>query len=305
MQQQRASTVLASAIALSIVSAMALSGCAAPKLASVAPVAGVAAAKPANTAPWIAVPPTNVGAWYDLGAYQAPWLAGDGPVPVAGPNAPTRVVGWLREADPANDALQTSKGSADDWLAIVIVQVAPGATAPCSTQATSLDVEAAGPGCLRLRRDADFDRWLQAAEPTLYRWVDAHGWTSEPRAWAAYRLPSAGSGAVEVHALIDPSLIEPTIRNTTDFITSGGPGQQWARQLAAAVRATNGAAGSTLTVPPFPFAPAPRATPEATLPDELPTRPEGNASAPADAAASAPAVAEQVTPQAGRSAASP
>jgi hypothetical protein len=252
-----------------------------------------AAAEQANPAPLIAVPPVSIGTWYDLGAYQAPWLAGDGPVPVAGPNVPTRVVGWLRQADPKN---KNSEAGQDEWLAIVIAQFAPDAHAPCSTQASSLNVVDAGAGCLRLRRNVDFDHWLQAAQPALYRWVDAHGWTSLPRAWVGYRLPSAQGGVIEVHALFAPSLIEPTTRNATDFITSGLPGQQWARQLAAAVRAQSSAANHAFAVPPFPFVPGPRTAPEVALPDVLPTAPSAGPSAPASAAAPAPAVAEQVMP---------
>jgi hypothetical protein len=202
-------------------------------------------------------------------------------------------VGWRREADPKDQGNHRQASHQDEWLAIVIVQVAPGAYAPCSAQATSLDVIGAGAGCLRLRRDADFDHWMQAAQPALYRWINDRGWISVPRAWVGYRLPSARGGVIEVHALFAPSLIEPTIRNTTDFITSGLPGQQWARQLAAAVRALNGAANNVFAVPPFPFAPGPRTAPEAVLPDILPTGSLAGPSVPASEPASA--VTGQIT----------
>jgi hypothetical protein len=283
----------AASAAVLLMSLAGLSGCAATAADASSDASGATpAVAPVNPAPRIAVPPASIGTWYDLGAYQAPWLAGDGPVPLAGPNVPTRVVGWQREADPQDK--NKDKASQDEWLAIVIVQVAPGTSAPCSAQATSLDIPNAGPGCLRLRRNADFDHWLHAAQPALYRWIDDHGWTSLPRAWASYRLPSAPGGAIEVHALFAPSLIEPTTRNATDFITSGLPGQQWAHQLAAAVRALGGAANPTLVVPPFPFVPGPRAEREAALPDMLPAEPRASASAPVPAAK--PAVAEQVFP---------
>ncbi|MDR2990349.1 MAG: hypothetical protein LBU72_00165 [Burkholderiaceae bacterium] len=274
-----------------------LTGCAATTADTASDVSSAAsAAAPANPAPRIAVSPVSVGTWYDLGTYQAPWLAGDGPVPVAGPNVPTRVVGWQREADP-QDQGSDEPASQNEWLAIVIVQVAPGAHAPCPAQASSLDVINAGAGCLRLRRNADFDHWLQAAQPALYRWVDDHGWTSLPRAWVGYRLPSAQGGTIEVHALFAPSLIEPTTRNAADFITGGLPGQQWARQLAAAVRARDSAANNAFAVPPFPFTPGPRTAQEAALPDVLPSAPRTGASAPTSASSAvAPAVAEQVTP---------
>ena len=275
--------VCAAVAAVLLTGVAGLSGCAATP--------GGAAPGVANTvpAPRIAAPPVNVGQWYDLGVYQAPWLAGDGPVPAY--DASTRVMGWKRESALRDDGA----GKKDEWLAIVIVQVAQGVYAPCSAQPTSLDVMNAGGGCLRLRRNADFDHWLQAAQPALYRWVDDHGWTSQPRAWAAYRLPSASGRALEVHALFLPSLIEPTTRNTTDFLTSGLPGQQWARQLAAAVRALDSRAGNVvLAVPPFPFAPGPSAEPEAALPDMLPTG--SGAAAPTPEPAAAPATAEQVVP---------
>jgi hypothetical protein len=246
----------------------------------------VDAGQSANASLPIVAPPASDGTWYDLGTYQAPWLAGGGHVPAAAPDVLTHVVGWRREA--ASDDPNSTNGNTADWLAIIIVQRAPGASTSCASQPSSLDVKERGPGCLRLRRNADFDGWMQAAQPTLYRWIDAHGWSSRPRAWVAYRLPAASDGAFEVHALITPSLIEPVTRNATDFIASGLPGQQWARQLAAAARAAAAAPGNALIVPPFPFAPGPHAEAEATLPDTLPTAPKDQASA--------PAVAEQVTP---------
>jgi hypothetical protein len=277
--------VCAALAAVLLTSVVGLSGC------SATPRGATSNVSRATPVPRIAAPPVNVGQWYDLGVYRAPWLAGDGPV--AAHEASTRVMGWKRESASKDKDKDTDKK--DEWLALVIVQVAQGAYAPCSAQPTSLDVMDAGGGCLRLRRNADFDRWLQVAQPALYQWVDDHGWTSLPRAWAGYRLPSANGGAIEVHALFLPSLIEPTTRNTTDFLTSGLPGQQWARELAEAARALDGTANSAvLAVPPFPFSPGPRTEMEAALPDMLPTEPGAAASTPEPAAA--PALAEQVTP---------
>ena len=193
------------------------------------------------TAPQISVPPTGVGTWYDLGHYVAPWLAGDAVVPVSGDTAPTRVAGLRR----------------DDgrWLAIVVAQTAPAGSAPCP-QPTSLHVDGAaapGDGCLRLRRDGDFDRWLQSQHSVLYHWLEGRGWSARPRAWVSYRVPAGSRGAIETHALVDPALIEPVTRNNVDFLSGGQPGLTWARQFAAATRAA--ADGTLLDVPPFPFAP--------------------------------------------------
>ena len=242
------------ALALAAMAAAALlAGCAAPggtlfDRGSPAAVAGSAAA------PLIQVPPTSVGTWFDLGHVLAPWMAGDAPVPVSGPAAPTRVAGLRREDG--------------RWLAIVLTQTAPAGGAPCPLP-TSLHVVDSGSsadGCLRLRRDADFDRWLQQQHSVLYHWLDGRGWTSQPRAWVGYRVPADGGRAIETHALIDPSLIEPTTRNNTDFLAGGQPGLQWARELAAATRAASGS--GVLNVPPFPFAPqvAPPAPPAVVAP---------------------------------------
>ena len=226
-------------MALAAVSAAALlSGCAAPGMwASGAPV-GVASA---SAAPLIAVPPTSVGTWYDLGHVLAPWMAGDAPVPVSGPEAPTRVAGLRREDG--------------RWLAIVIAQVAPSGGAPCPLPNSLhvVDTGSSADGCLRLRRDADFDRWLERQHSVLYQWLEGREWSSRPRAWVSYRLPAAGGGrAIETHALLNPVLLEPTTRNNDDFLAGGQPGLQWARAFAAATRASS---GGVLNVPPFPFAP--------------------------------------------------
>ena len=221
-----------------------LAGCAAPGW-GVAVAADADAA--AGAAPTIAVPPTSVGTWYDLGHLQAPWLAGDAPVPVSGAAAPTRAAGLRREDG--------------RWLAIVLAQVAPVAGAPCP-QPTSLHLAAAGDGCLRLRRDADFDRWLERQHSVLQQWVDGRGWGARPRAWVGYRVPAAAGGrALETHVLLDPVLLEPSTRNNDDFLAAGQPGRAWARAFAAASRAAAG--GDVLTLPPFPFAPqlAPPAPP--------------------------------------------
>ena len=234
-----------------------LAGCATPLGGGAAP-AAAAVAPTTAAAPLIMAPPTSVGTWYDLGYFQAPWMGGDAPVPVTGPNAPTRVAGLRREDG--------------HWLAIVLAQTAPSGSAPCPLP-TSLhvaDIGSATPGCLRLRRDADFDRWLQQQHSVLYQWLDQRDLTSRPRAWVSDRVPAAAGGAIEAHALIDPSLIEPTTRNNTDFLDGGQPGLQWARQFAAATRA---AGNGTLQVPPFPFAPqvAPPAPPVVVAPPP-PTR---------------------------------
>lgn len=232
---------------LALAASALLAACAAPggdpsATRAAAPTASVAA-------PHFQLPPTSVGTWVELDHVQAPWLAGDAPVPVSGPVAPTRVAGLRR----------------DDgrWLAIVMVQRATGTAVPCP-RPTGVSLATEGDGCLRLRRDADFDRWLERQHGVLHQWVESRGWAARPRAWVAYRLPHTGSQTLEAHVLLDPALIEPTTRGSADFLAAGQPGLEWARALAAATRAADGS--GVLALPALPFAPpvTPVAPPVAT-----------------------------------------
>ncbi len=254
------------ALALGAVAlAAVLAGCAAPASTPRGEGLTTAAGTAQGTqAPLITVPQASLGTWVDLGHVSAPWLAGDSPVPVTGPNAPTRIAGWRREDG--------------RWLAIVIVQTAPASGAQCPLAMHQEVVPGSDGHCLRMRRDADFDGWLARQNSVLYQWLDSRGWTSRPRAWVAYRVPNEGGPALEAHALFDTALIEPVTRNPNDFLAAGAPGTQWARQFAAAARAA-GASGR-LAVPQFPLGPR-----------------VGQAPAPAPVVtAPAPARATQVTP---------
>ena len=232
-----------------------LAGCAAPgPMPRGEPPPTAAGTAQGTQAPLITVPSASVGTWVDLGNFSAPGLAGDSPVPVTGPTAPTRVAGWRREDG--------------RWLAIVVVQTAPSTGAQCPLAMQQEVVPGDNGHCLRMRRDADFDGWLARQNSVLHAWLDNQGWTSLPRAWVAYRVPNEGGPALEAHALFDTALIEPVTRNPTDFLAAGAPGTQWARQFAAAVRAA-GASGR-LAVPQFPLGPrvgpAPAPAPVVTAP---------------------------------------
>ena len=227
-----------SALALGAV----LAGCAAPRSTPADAAQGTVNGTAQGTqAPLITVPPANVGTWVDLGHFNAPWLAGESPVPITGPNAPTRVAGWRRDDG--------------HWLAIVVVQTAasqPGA-AHCPPALNQEVVPGPDGHCLRMRRDADFDGWMQRQNSVMFQWLESRGWTARPRSWVSYRVPAENGPALEAHALFDPALIEPVTRNPNDFLLAGAPGTQWARQFAAATRAAGGA--GRLALPQFPYGP--------------------------------------------------
>ena len=239
-------------LALAAAALALLAACAAPA-PTTAPAAAspVATAPDAASAPVIEVPPSSIGTWIDLGAHLAPWLAGEGTPPASGASVPTRVAG-----------LQRADGR---WLALVVVQRVPGAGSACPPMGRHS--VAGADGCLRMRRDADFDRWLQQQNPVLQRWVEQHDWSSRPRTWISDRA-SGSADALEAVALVEPALLEPTTRNNNDFLTAGQNGLRWARQFASATQATAG--GQPLRVPPFPYS-APLAAPPAAAPTTIPT----------------------------------
>ena len=237
-----------SAVAL----AAALAGCAAPGAMPTGPAPATDAGTSQGTrAPLITVPPTSIGTWIDLGAHLAPWLAGEGAAPASGASVPTRVAGLQREDG--------------RWLALVVVQRVPGAGSACPPMGRHS--VAGADGCLRMRRDADFDRWLQQQNPVLQRWIEQHDWNSRPRTWISDRA-SGSADALEAVALVEPALLEPATRNNNDFLAAGRNGLTWARQFASATQATAG--GQPLRVPPFPYS-APLAAPPAAAPTTIPT----------------------------------
>ena len=87
----------------------------------------------------------------------------------------------------------------------------------------------------RMRRDADFDRWLQQQNPVLQRWVEQHDWSSRPRTWISDRA-SGSADALEAVALVEPALLEPTTRNNNDFLTAGQNGLMQAKTFARSAK---------------------------------------------------------------------
>ena len=207
-------------LGLSLIAALAAAGCAHRAASHATPAtAQGSASSAASAAPRITVYPASVGQWRDLGAENAPWLAGEMPVPVA--RAATRAVG-LRDAE-------------GRWLALVIVQAAPAQSAGC-TALESLRVSGGASGrasknCLRMRRDALFDHYLERQNPALWAWLGQRGLTPPPAAWVAARVPD-GQQLLEVHALLEPSLLEAVTRSNDDFLNAGYAGVEWSRQLA-------------------------------------------------------------------------
>ena len=93
----------------------------------------------------------------------------------------------------------------------------------------------ASKNCLRMRRDALFDHYLERQNPALWAWLGQRGLTPPPAAWVAARVPD-GQQLLEVHALLEPSLLEAVTRSNDDFLNAGHAGVEWSRQLARAAQ---------------------------------------------------------------------
>lgn len=248
-------------MSLSFVAALAAAGCAHRP----PPPAQQASGPVANGAPPVWVHPGSLGQWRDLGVTHAPWLAGEMPAPVA--RAATRAAS-LRDAH-------------GRLLALVIMQTAPGQSADCRALDSLRVPDQAGrpsPDCLRMRRDALFDHYLEHQNPLLWAWLGEQGLTPPPAAWVAVRAPGSQQ-LLEVHVLLEPALLEAVTRSNSDFLGAGHAGVHWARQLAQAAR--QAASGQPLLMPPFPYAPAAqKASPEPAAPVSPPAPAGKNATAP-------------------------
>lgn len=176
------------------------------------------------------------------------------PDPVSTVPLQTRVVG-LRGAD-------------QQWLALLWVQTnnsnSPRPTTlwtgtRCPQQRGMLveDVAQGSPvriDCLRFKRWAASDQWLEKNEPLLVQWLDHHQVVpNAPYSHLNYRYATLGGAYVQVQALIDQRLLTPDTRNNEEFLRSGQPAYAWIHQVAQAARQSTADLNGNLPLPPFPI----------------------------------------------------
>ena len=176
------------------------------------------------------------------------------PDPVSTVPLQTRVVG-LRGAD-------------QQWLALLWVQTnnsnSPRPTTlwtgtRCPQQRGTLveDVAQGSPvriDCLRFKRWAASDQWLEKNEPLLVQWLDHHQVVpNAPYSHLNYRYATLGGAYVQVQALIDQRLLTPDTRNNEEFLRSGQPAYAWIHQVAQAARQSTADLNGNLPLPPFPI----------------------------------------------------
>ena len=195
------------------------------------------------------------GAWQDLGTSEEATSSPAGRTPLQ-----TRAV-----------ALRGAQG---EWLAAVRVQTnrtgdlrgSPQGVGYCPPQQ---DVVVKDPAdgspvradCLRFKLWASSPKWLEKNRPDLGQWMASRQIAlSTPYAHVSYRYVTEAGVWVAVDALVDQRLISVRPRNNEEFLVAGMPFQQWAYDLAQAVRLSAGMVDGHLAIPPFPF-PTPTSRP--------------------------------------------
>lgn len=131
----------------------------------------------------------------------------------------------------------------------------------CPTQ-KGLTVEDATSGspvridCMRFKRWANNEGWLEKNHPDIVRWMADHkSEPSQPYSHLNYRYGTEGGAYLEVNAMVDQRLLRPKTSNNEEFLRAGRPAQEWSKQVVEAARISAGMMDGFFAIPPFPFAP--------------------------------------------------
>lgn len=133
----------------------------------------------------------------------------------------------------------------------------------CPTQ-KGLTVEDATSGspvridCMRFKRWANNEGWLEKNHPDVVRWMADHkAEPAQPYSHLNYRYGTEGGAYLEVNAMVDQRLLRPKTSNNEEFLRAGRPALAWSKQVVDAARISAGMMDGFFAVPPFPFAPPP------------------------------------------------
>lgn len=109
--------------------------------------------------------------------------------------------------------------------------------------------------CLRFKRWASHDGWMEHNQPLLTQWLGSHqAAPSQPYSHLHYRYATQGGAYVDIQAVVDQRLLRPPTRNNHEFLAAGRPGQAWVHELALAGRQSTAQLDGKLLVPAFPIA---------------------------------------------------
>ncbi|MDD2544700.1 MAG: hypothetical protein PHI55_00275 [Burkholderiaceae bacterium] len=173
----------------------------------------------------------------------------------------------LGESMPLQTRAVVLRGARQELLAVLLVQTnrtnAPrdatlwsGACGP-QRGVWVEDAAAASPvriDCLRFKRWANQEDWLGKNHPRLAHWLSEQKVAMpQPYSHLHYRYATAGGAWIELNALVDQRLLQPRTHSNEEFLRAGQPAQDWARQMAQAVRTSTSMMDGHLPVPPFPL----------------------------------------------------
>ncbi|WP_211250406.1 hypothetical protein [Simplicispira psychrophila] len=109
--------------------------------------------------------------------------------------------------------------------------------------------------CLRFKRLANYEGWMEKNQPVLAQWLSSHSAAPNlPYAHLHYRYATQGGAYVDIQAVVDQRLLRPPTSNNQEFLAAGRPGQAWSHALALAGRQSTALLDGMLAVPPFPIA---------------------------------------------------
>lgn len=158
------------------------------------------------------------------------------------------------------------RGADQKWLAVMLVQTNRDNyprdrtlwTGNCPKQRDLLveDPTDASPvrlDCLRLKRWANNNGWLERNHPDLAQWVAAQKLGMEqPYSHLSYRYATEGGAYIEVNALVDLRLLRPATNNNEAFLRAGRPALAWSHQVKEAAKLSVGMLDGAFIVPDFP-----------------------------------------------------
>lgn len=219
-------------------------------VASVAGLAGCAVSDPSRS---------------ELGRYKVALPAGDwsdipvgtafaAPAALGGPHTtPLRTRAWgLRGPDGSYQAVallhvgDVSRSNAS-WARACPTQPGVLVTDAASGSVNRID-------CLRLRRWALAEGWLERSRPDLARWVTQQSVRlSGAPAHMSHMFTAAGGELLMLDVLVDQRLVRPQTRSNQDFLRAGLPAEDWSERAAQAIRQATGMFDGHLSLPAFPY----------------------------------------------------
>lgn len=209
-----------------------LAGCATQT--STAPIAGHYKAGRAQ----LALP---AGAWSDLGAADEAWAPLGAKVALQS----RALVLHGAKQEPLAVVLVRSNASNLFWRS-----VSWGVSCPRELDVLMFDEAAGSPDrmdCLRLRRNAQAQQWLQRSKPETQAWLERRKQLPQlPYSHLSYRFATEDGGMVELQILADQRLLQPEKGSQARQL------RDWAQAVANAARDSLSSIDGALVLPPFP-----------------------------------------------------